>query len=180
MVKKKPQILKNVIKIKQNTKKNPNVKSVVVANTPKVRIEGFNINELIQSKSNHGIIIMRHLSNNKISTQREVNDSTSINNALYLKESSLAKNVIIAAKMNFPNYIKEKAEQNLLNSAILNQVDENGCSSLFYSVGCDDPEIAYLLLKNGADPNLRNVYGNTALHQAFRKNNTDVFFNYYR
>ena len=53
----------------------------------------------------------------------------------------------------------------------VNMVDRQGCTALFY---CKSLEIAKFLVDNGADVNILDIWGNTAVVSLYRRANNDV------
>jgi len=91
-----------------------------------------------------------------------------------MKESSVIKNILAATKTNSLSYIQKKADSQILNPQNVNILDENKMSPLYYACYHGYPKMVQILLKYGADPNLKNKNGDTALHAAFKKDNIDV------
>lgn len=62
------------------------------------------------------------------------------------------------------------------HGAHINHVDQSGNSALINAIGADVPSLDLIneLLKRGADPNLKNKYGETALTWAIRRGNMEV------
>ena len=66
------------------------------------------------------------------------------------------------------NKIKREFNENILGKYI-NYLSEDGATPLHYSVYNGNKEMVILLCKNGANPNLKSFYGESALELAKRK-----------
>jgi len=101
-----------------------------------------------------------------------------IRQATYMNSSkhvdNMAKNVLNAAKTNFVGYLRKKLDQITLSHVLIK--DEFLNTPLHYACGNGNYEIANILLKLGADPNIQNKEGNTPLHEAFKNGNEIVKF----
>ena len=61
----------------------------------------------------------------------------------------------------------EKVKEYILKGVDLNKINSNGMIPLIFAVEGDQPKMLELLLKNGANPNIKsNISGTTALHWA--------------
>jgi uncharacterized protein len=56
----------------------------------------------------------------------------------------------------------------------INSTSDNGTTALMMATRGNHPEAVKVLLKNGADPNIRNEGGGTALQWALAKNREEV------
>ena len=89
-------------------------------------------------------------------------------------ESLIIDKIILAAKNNTKNYLMKKEQNGQLNSHYLNYKDVKGNSALYYAAYYNSSDSIRILLKNGADPNLKCSNGNTPLHIAFKNNNSAI------
>lgn len=58
--------------------------------------------------------------------------------------------------------------KDILTAADLNVRDEHNNSALYYAVSNSYYEVTKVLLDKGANVNMKNSLGNTALHKAFQ------------
>lgn len=87
-------------------------------------------------------------------------------------EPAILNNLLIIATTQADNSTTELLAKN----AVVNKdfLDQNGYSALHYAAIQGDIEKVNTLLKNGADINIKNKYGNTPLHAAVILKRTDV------
>jgi len=91
---------------------------------------------------------------------------------LNLNEKEFVKKIINSAKSNTLNYLKLKEQKNQLLPKYTNLTDNIGNTALYYAACFENYEIAKILLKNGANPNIKCENGDTPLHKAFLRNDT--------
>jgi len=78
----------------------------------------------------------------------------------------------IACNLESLNIVKFLVDK---KADINTQDHENEFTPLIYSINQNNKDIAKYLLENGANPNLQDIYGNTALHYCVYENNEYLF-----
>ncbi|CAO2583073.1 Ankyrin repeat domain-containing protein 26, partial [Lemmus lemmus] len=76
----------------------------------------------------------------------------------------------IACAYGHPKVVKALIEGKCETDA----VDSDQCTGLVKAVQCQEEECATILLENGADPNIVDAQGNSALHYAVYYKNTSL------
>lgn len=89
-------------------------------------------------------------------------------------ENLIINKIILAAKNNAVNYLLTKQQNGQLQARYMNYRDGRGNSSLYYAAASNALECVRVLLRNGADPNLKCERGNTPLHMAFKNDNRGI------
>ena len=86
----------------------------------------------------------------------------------------VVETMIDAVKRNTLSYLKKKEEHGQLKPQFTNSKDRQGNTALYYAAYDNRVEIIKVLLKSGADPNIKCESGNTALHIAFKRDHKEA------
>ena len=86
----------------------------------------------------------------------------------YLPKFTEFQNIVFKAKAEVRDSLKQKVEKMIFSGADINAQDEDGYTLLHSAVSIDHAEIVEILLKNGANPNIKDKKDNSPLHFAMR------------